>query len=559
MSSYGLGALLLIIAATALRCILIYFNWPTTNSDEGNMGVLALHIAYKGEWPIFFYGLPYMGPIEGYIAAPLFRLFGSSLFVLRLGLVPFYILFLVCMYWLVKRLYTQKFAFFSTLLLSVGSSETIFRQLKAVGEYPETIFFAALISLLVVWIAQTTPALDPLVRTTWRRSLVYGLLGLTIGVAIWVDMLILPVVGTGILLLLLFCRRELRSWAGISLLLGMIVGAFPLIVYNATAPFSQNSLFVLYWLQHANSNMHYTFQEQILGAVGISIPDATNFNPMCITNGAALVDGRHVPCAIAQLSWGSGFLLLFIIAFILTAIAAWQSWEGKSVRSIWQSFWRPVWSVEQRERAILNCSRFMLLLSAAGTILSYVMSPASAVASSPTARYLTCLLIALPAVLWPLWKSAAALLQTERRQRLALSIVSGCLLLVFFVMSTIGTYLTVLDVPSAQAYYAKQADLVKHLEDMGVTRFYSEYWTCNNLIFQSNERLICSSLSDQLLRGFDRYIPYRTTLQKTVHPGYVFPKGAPQIAALDQRLHENTLGVQYQRQVYRNYVIYYVP
>ncbi len=123
-TSYDFLALALVIIATILRFILIYSNWPITNSDEGNMGVLARHIAYNGEWPIFFYGLQYMGPIEGYLAAPLFHLFGSSLFTLRLGLLPFYPLFLICMYYLTRMLYTQLFALFTVLLLCVGSNET---------------------------------------------------------------------------------------------------------------------------------------------------------------------------------------------------------------------------------------------------------------------------------------------------------------------------------------------------------------------------------------------------------------------------------------------------
>src|SRR5436190_16198280 len=86
----------LILMATVLRLVLIYFNWPTTNSDEGNMGILARHVAYNGEWPIFFYGLPYLGPVEGYLAAPLFHLFGPSTFTLRLALLPFFPLFLIC-------------------------------------------------------------------------------------------------------------------------------------------------------------------------------------------------------------------------------------------------------------------------------------------------------------------------------------------------------------------------------------------------------------------------------------------------------------------------------
>src|SRR6266699_6592491 len=97
----------IVAAATLARFILIYFNWPITNSDEGNMGLVALHIAYQGDHPTFFYGLPYMGPLEGYIAAPLFRLLGSSLFALRLGLLPLFTLFLICMYSLTRLLYTR--------------------------------------------------------------------------------------------------------------------------------------------------------------------------------------------------------------------------------------------------------------------------------------------------------------------------------------------------------------------------------------------------------------------------------------------------------------------
>src|SRR5947207_14754388 len=73
----------LVALATIARVVLIYNNWPTTNSDEGNMALVALHVAYNGEWPIFFYGLPYLGPVEGDIAAPLFHLSGTAIFSWR--------------------------------------------------------------------------------------------------------------------------------------------------------------------------------------------------------------------------------------------------------------------------------------------------------------------------------------------------------------------------------------------------------------------------------------------------------------------------------------------
>ena len=118
LGPYELSMFMIVAAATLVRFVLIYFNWPVTNSDEGNMGLLAMHVAYRGELPIFFYGLPYMGPLEGYIAAPLFHLFGVSLFTLRLGLLLLFALFLICMYYLTRLLYAEKFALAIVVLLS---------------------------------------------------------------------------------------------------------------------------------------------------------------------------------------------------------------------------------------------------------------------------------------------------------------------------------------------------------------------------------------------------------------------------------------------------------
>src|SRR5437660_913461 len=187
---YEWAMVALVALATIARFVLIYNNWPTTNSDEGNMALVALHVAYNGEWPIFFYGLPYLGPVEGYIAAPLFHLFGPSTFTLRLGLLPFFPLFLICMYYLTRLLYTQKLALFTVILLCFGSFDIIARQLKAVGEYPETLFFVAFISFVFSWLVLTSHTVKEGSRTTPRRIFIYGVLGLVIGVALWVDFFI---------------------------------------------------------------------------------------------------------------------------------------------------------------------------------------------------------------------------------------------------------------------------------------------------------------------------------------------------------------------------------
>src|SRR5215472_6389784 len=90
---YELCALALILCGTLLRVLLAALRWPLLNSDEGTMGIMALHIAYRGEHPIFYYGQHYMGTLEAYIAAGFFRLFGASVFTLRLGPVLMFVLF----------------------------------------------------------------------------------------------------------------------------------------------------------------------------------------------------------------------------------------------------------------------------------------------------------------------------------------------------------------------------------------------------------------------------------------------------------------------------------
>src|SRR5579859_2741789 len=85
MYRYGLGAAVAIVCAILLRLILVSHGWPGTNSDESIMNLMALHIAEKGEHPTFFYGQSYLGALEAYVGAFMFRLFGVSVLSMRLG------------------------------------------------------------------------------------------------------------------------------------------------------------------------------------------------------------------------------------------------------------------------------------------------------------------------------------------------------------------------------------------------------------------------------------------------------------------------------------------
>lgn len=540
--------LALILMATLLRLVLIYFNWPTTNSDEGNMGILARHVAYNGEWPIFFYGNPYLGPLEGYLAAPLFHLFGSSTFVLRLGLLPCFPLFLICMYYLTRLLYTQKLAIFTVILLCFGSQDIISRQLKAVGEYPELIFFAAFISLTIYWLVLSYHTVGEQARTTALRIFIYGVLGLAVGIALWVDFLILPYLATGAFLLVLCCRRELVSRAGISLLLGFVIGAFPLLYYNFTAPLKDNSISVLLNIHHNNARLQLL--PQAIGTLMVSIPNATGFNPLCLHQVFPYlgVGVSNMQCVVLQGGWGLGYLILWGLALFFVAHTIWQGWKRKSLFNSE--------SVE-RERMIRQCCQLMLLVSAGGTIILYTTSPVAALLPDVTSRYLVCLLVATPATLWPLWKGIDTWRTSTSWQAIASFFVRGSLLLLILIIFALGTFRTFNDIPRAQKFYQQQDQLVQKLLSLDATRIYSEYWTCNRLTFQSSEQIICSSLNSNLSLGFDRYLPYRSIVKAARYPAFVFPQGMQQVSIIDAMLRKNKqFRNSYQRLVFKGYVIY---
>ena len=105
-------------------------------------------------------------------------------------------------------------------------------------------------------------------------------------------------------------------------------------------------------------------------------------------------------------------------------------------------------------------------------------------------------------------------------------------------------------------YYNQQDALVQKLLSLGATRIYSEYWTCNRLTFQSQEKIICSALDEGLNPGFDRYVAYRQIVRVAPNPAYIFPVGMPQVAAFDNGMRNGTIAPIYRRMTFQNYVIY---
>jgi len=448
-------------------------------------------------------------------------------------------------------------------LLSIGSDRIVSIPLVANGGYAETMLFGALIFLLVTWLALTVSG----ARLTRPRLLVYAGLGVVVGLSLWSDQLILADVFMAGLFLWLCCRQEIRGWTICALFGGLFVGALPLIIYNLSAPLEQNSLFVLVGTVFSGTPRTIPFSEQIAHVLLISLPLGTG---MPFTTGTHQVCSTSEPylrpvsslsdlfpfsnpwlCIGIRGGWSLGILILWGIALAKVLLilqhrrkAGREAIPGSSTQAEWQ------------ER-VRQYARLMLLGSGALWLLLFTFSAGAEFTPRASCRYLICLLLAAPAVLWPLWegisRAGEGIKQGQRYigSRFVGSVLALCVIAsIYFV----GIGDIVANLPTSQSSYNQVNILLQTLLEHGATRFYSDYNTCSLIIFQSNERVVCSVLDDRLQPGMNRYAPYTALVAAAPHPAYLFFSTSAPARALARRIGDNG---HYQHMFVDGYILYY--
>lgn len=556
---YALG---LILLAVVIRLLLSALGWPTTNSDEATMGLMGLHILHQGDHPIFFYGQSYMGSLEAYLAVVPFRLFGASVFTLRLVLIFMFALFLWCMYLLTSLLYTKEFALICLNLLCLGSREMLTRQLQANGGYIETLLLAAFNMLLATWLVLSFKK-D---RSHGRllRLGAYGCWGLSVGLSLWSDPITVPFLLAAGALLIIFCWREALTWAPLCLLLGVFLGAFPLIFYNLTAPAGYDTWSALQHVQNMGSNIPNEQINALAGAILISLPAATGATPLCGPYDVITITNKPLhpytlsTCAIVQGVWGIGYLILLTVALLLGVLSVWHFWRTRASWKAPSPAPATEAPVQERQEAKQGYIRQMVVLALLGAaalaIILYARTPAAAFAPMTDARYLTDLLIATPALLWPLWRGKGFISSTRPwLDRVSTACKRGLLLLIgiSFVIGTITTFSLV---PGARAVDQQQETFVHNLLQVKATRIYSDYWTCDRVAFQSQERIICSVLDPASHTCINCYEPYKLIVDSDPQAAYVCMLHSAEAAAVAPMVAHSQK--RYRRMVFDGYVIY---
>ncbi len=548
---YELYAFAIIAFAIGLRLFLLAMGWPPTDSDEGTMGIMARHIAYRGEHPYVFYGQNYMGTIEAYIGTVFFRLFGPSLFSLRLSVVLLVTLFLISTYLLASLLYSKKVALVTLAVLSLGSIYTITRETLATGGSTQTMLFGSLAFLLASWLSFTYRRGAPL-RTQVMRLIGYTCWGIVLGLGFWSDMIVLPFFACAVLLLVVFCWRDLL-WAWVGAIGGFVLGAYPILRYSLNAASHGDSVLkTLFGLFQGSTVQAPHGLHQILhavkGTVLISVPTATGY-PFCPVMEQSFLSDNTVQtplCTLGHALWGVGYIALLVLSVLLTLAVLWRLWRQRRLT---------MQEVDARRTLVRSVSQLLLVGSALLAISAYSLSSAPVGWPGYHSRYLIGLLIVTPAVIAPLWNAASNVSTLSlSRQWLRILCTNGsrvALAGIALVYLT-GTLMLFSEVPATQAANQRQTDLINHLVTSGHPHIYTEYWECNKIAFESNERVICGVLYPDLQPSHNRTPGYWNIVHADPHAAYVFSVGSPQVALLDKKLKAS----KYERSTIDGYVVW---
>ncbi|MFF4878516.1 ArnT family glycosyltransferase [Micromonospora sp. NPDC000668] len=484
----ALAALLFGLAGIGYRLVLTLYTVPVSNSDEATFGLAALHIGQGREHPVFLYGQHYMGMLESYLAAPLVAVAGPSWPVLRLPMLALYAVFLYLIHRLTRRLCAPWFAAFIVGLLALGPERVVRDQLTVVGGRPEVKPAVLLMLLITVGLAA---------GTVHRRRLAVALFGLLVGLAAWSDWLILPYLAVAGLALVWAARRELVGWSGLLLVAGVVVGVAPMLWDNLRAAPGDDSLSVFREVSTKEGPLP-PWSDRIRGGLLEGVP---------LAHGLCPVDG----CGRWQQWFGLLYPVLLVVAAVLAVLAyrrAAGAPRGERVRPVVQ---------------------LALVAGAALTLLSYVRSPLAATSPLDNARYLSVLQLSLPAVLWPLWVAAVACWRgtVGVLGRLTGALATAVLAGLTATMLVITVLFVTTDVRASRTEERQARELAAALRANGPHEVYGDYWTCNRLVFNTDETVVCGVLDDDLSPGQNRYLPYWRQVGRAERPGYVVEIDSP--------------------------------
>lgn len=540
----ALGGLLALGAV--FRGVLAVRGWPTSNSDEATLGLMADDILWHGAHPVFFYGQHYLGALQAYLAAVFFAVFGPTNVALHLLTTAQTMAFLVVLYALTRRLYSPAVALVTVALLTLGPEQAVFFELRAAAHAQDVLLFGALIVWLVV-LALAQPPHDASCGTwqgAWRRVLLPATIGVVLGLGVWGTFLFLPFGGAACLALLVEGGRRGRMLPARMLTARLLAFGVPMLVSAGV---------VLLPFGVATVASHGVVVREVLTAAHAAGQGGTSAGPLPALSrqvaGSLLVAlpillGRSGVCPVCSLWPEPGHLLAGLAAVRLVLLSAGFSLVALGLAAISVA---QIGRVARKKRSPTTSARLgkvdghtaalssnqgharwwgraILVLGGGATLVVYLASASSYADPDVSSRYLSGLYLCVPLIAAPLtdgarraWRQLSA-----RRFPAPAALLAAGLLALAFVVDGAGAARTVAQAanPQAVGVPAKSNDmaLIAFLSDHALTRFYTSYWVCGRMMFVSRERLTCGVIDDtDVLQPGDNRIPADFALVAAAH------------------------------------------
>jgi hypothetical protein len=215
--------IVLVLAGCAVRLLVLGVN-DELSADEALPGLIALHIASGAERPVFYYGQHYFGAVEAYLVAGLFKAFG---FHPWLTLVPAFAasLALIPMTYALAAIVAGDLAG-ALAVLPLVVPPPIFARLLVNGGGGFSLAFALHAAALLCCIQALRHA---------RHAVAWGAAFSAIaGILCWIWQPAVPLYGALLLALVAGQPAIRRWWALPVVVLPVLAGAAPPLLYNAT-------------------------------------------------------------------------------------------------------------------------------------------------------------------------------------------------------------------------------------------------------------------------------------------------------------------------------------
>ncbi|HEX9413686.1 MAG TPA: hypothetical protein VF916_09305, partial [Ktedonobacterales bacterium] len=513
--------------------------------------------------PVFFYGQDYMGALQAYLAAPVFAVLGPTTFALHVTTTVQFALFALVLYAFTRAVYSPKVAWLTIALLALGPSEAFFLELRAGAGIQDTLFFGTLLFWLAFLRLQRPGG-------RLKRALLDAGLGLTAGLGVWADLLILPfLLAAGLALAgdMLWRLRGATSRQRVSeaasqlltLAPGFGLACAPFIAANIASRGATFARTLSIAGTGSTAGGHagiadrlIALGDQVAVTLFLGLPHALGSAFVCVNCATWPTPRRSVPLGEALHS------ALISAPFSLVALAFWALAAVLVAREVWQSARGTRLGIGLPSATSQYDARWwgraMLIISATLTVVAYMASHV-AYFYPGTDRYLAGIYVSTPLVAEPLyqggalawrWIAAQHWLAGIPQRPPAAAFLAAALLVALFGLDVAAIRSTFLATDDRQVYGVpagtQDRQLVSFLHTHHAASFYTTYWVCDRLMFESAEETRCAVVKDGDIfsPGLNRVSGNWAALRAMPHPAYVFdtqtegglPIAEHQVAAL---------------------------